>query len=75
MDIQYFAGIDYSYEAQKSKLEKLLSLPKLPRRGKSHQDSSILLQRKPPVWDSPSLIRLAKYNDKVLLHYSQQLNS
>ena len=53
-------------EHQPNKLDKLLNLPKLPRRGTSRQDSSQLQRQEPPVWDSPNLISLARYNDLVL---------
>ena len=49
-----------------SKLDKLLHLRRLPRRGTSQPDSSNLELQEQPVWDSPNLVELARMNDKLL---------
>jgi hypothetical protein len=50
-----------------NKLDRLLKVPKLPRRGNSHQDSSKLQKQETPVWDSPHLKTAALRVDRLLV--------
>ena len=50
-----------------NKLDRLLKVPKLPRRGNSHQDSSKLQKQETPVWDSPHVKTAALRVDRLLV--------